>query len=83
MQIDVINVIAMNSPSCASRITRALRAVPGVDRAGVSLLRAEAVIEFDEALCTPEHLRKAVEAAGYGVEGGHRLRARARVSAHA
>lgn len=81
MQIDVINGIAMNTPGCASRVARALRAVPGVDQAGVSLLRAEALIEFDEALCSPELLRKAVEAAGYGVEGAHRARARA--SAHA
>lgn len=83
MQIDVIHIIAMNSPSCASRVTRMLRAVHGVDEVSVSLARAEAVVEFDEALCSPEQLRWAVQAAGYGVEGARRAQSRARVSANA
>jgi copper chaperone CopZ len=81
MQIDVIHVTAMSTPGRASRVARALRAVPGVGQAGVSLLRVDALIELDATLCSPELLRKAVEVAGYGVEGAHRARGRA--SAHA
>jgi copper chaperone len=83
MQIDVINVIAMNSPGCASRVTRMLRAIHGVDEARVSLVRAEAVIEFDESLCSPEQRRWAVQAAGYGVEGTRRAQTRGRAAADA
>jgi copper chaperone len=83
MQIEVINVIAMHSPGCGSRVSRVLRAIHGVDAARVSLERAEAVVEFDEALCSPEQLRWAVQAAGYGIEGARRLSPRGRAAADA
>ena len=80
MRIEVINVIAMHGPGCGSRVSRVLRAIHGVEDARVSLERAEAVIEFDEVECSPEQLRWAVQAAGYGIESARRPSPRGRAA---
>ena len=58
-------ISGMTCASCAGRVERALRKVPGVQSATVNLANEQARIEANDA--TLPALIEAVEAAGYGV----------------
>lgn len=58
----------LHCASCASIITRALRACAGVSDATVNLAASKARVRFDQTLATPAALAAAVRAAGYGAE---------------
>ncbi len=60
-----IKVQGMTCNHCVMRVTKALKAVPGVQDAQVDLKSAEAVITYDEAKTGKEKLSSAVVEAGY------------------
>ena len=65
-------VQGMGCAACVARVEGALKSAPGVCDASVSLASNSALVEFDNAVTTPEALRKAVQDAGYDLltEGG-------------
>ena len=67
MQTEILNIASMTCGGCASTVTRALVAVDGVHDVQVSLSEKKSVVQFDEIFTSPDKLKQAVEAAGYGV----------------
>jgi P-type Cu+ transporter len=64
MSLTELEIRGMTCASCAAHVTRALRAVPGVDDAAVNLATERATVQHGDALPT-RALIDAVEAAGY------------------
>jgi Cu+-exporting ATPase len=62
----VLPVSGMSCATCAGRVERALRALPGVE-ASVNLAGEQAEISYDPAELDPAALTEAVKRAGYGV----------------
>lgn len=60
-----IRVEGMSCGGCVRNVTGVLKALPGVERAAVSLEDAEARVAFDPAQVSVEQLRSAIEAAGF------------------
>lgn len=71
MQTEKFKVSGMTCGGCTSKVTHALKAVPGVSDVSVSLSASEASVHYDERLATPEQLKAAVKGAGYGVDATH------------
>lgn len=61
----VIKVQGMSCGGCRAAVEGALRKVPGVLSAAVSLEKAEAAVEYDEKKAAPAELRAAIENAGF------------------
>ena len=57
----------MTCGGCSSKVTRALKAVSGVDDVNVSLSEGEATVKYDERQTSLNQLKLAVKSAGYGV----------------
>ena len=68
MQTELLKVTGMTCGGCTSNVTRALKAIPGVNDVKVSLSAGEATVEYDERLTAPEQLKSAVKGAGFGVD---------------
>jgi Cu+-exporting ATPase len=60
-------IAGMTCQNCVRHVGEALRGVPGVRSAEVSLIERRAVVELDEATATREQLVDAVKSAGYEV----------------
>lgn len=60
-----IVVKGMTCDGCVSSVTRALKAVPGVQEVTVSLEREQAQVGFAHDKVSVEDLRRAVEEAGF------------------
>lgn len=60
-----IKIKGMSCAGCSAGAAAALKRVPGVTSAEVSLERGEAVVEYDEKKAAPGDLRAAVEKAGF------------------
>jgi len=60
-------VDGIHCAGCVSKIESALRTVPGVMEASVSLATGEAHVSFDPDRASLDELMKAVEGAGYSV----------------
>ncbi|HAN04938.1 MAG TPA: metal-binding protein [Elusimicrobia bacterium] len=60
-----IKISGMTCNGCRAGAENALKRVPGVLSAAVSLERGEAVVEYDEKTAAPSDLRAAVEKAGF------------------
>ena len=58
-------VADMSCAACAAKVDKVLNNVPGVSRAAVNFAAATALVEYDEAQCSPAALREAVRQAGY------------------
>ncbi len=67
METISINVQAMSCGGCVASVTRALKAVPGVDDVAVTLSPGVASVTFDPARTGAAALRTAIEDAGYDV----------------
>lgn len=67
MQTEVLKITGMTCGGCVSSVTKALKAVPGVSDAKVSLPTGEATVQFDPGVTSPDRLKSAVLQAGYGV----------------
>lgn len=68
MQFTQIKVTGMTCGGCSSNVTKAINAVDGVVNVMVSLSDANATVEYDEKLTSPERLKLAITDAGYGVD---------------
>lgn len=68
MQTELFKVTGMTCGGCTSKVTHALKAIPGVSDVKVSLSSGEATVQYDERLTSPEQLKSAVTGAGYGVD---------------
>jgi len=60
-----IKIAGMTCQGCRAGAEAALRRVPGVRSAEVSLERGEALVDYDEKTAAPETLRAAVVKAGF------------------
>lgn len=67
MQTEQLTVTGMTCGGCTNNVTKALTAVDGVSNVIVSLSGGNATVQYDEKITSPEHLKVAIEAAGYGV----------------
>ena len=61
----VLKVDGMSCQGCVKNVTGVLQALPGVTATQVSLEKAEAVIDFDEAKLSRDELKRAVDDAGF------------------
>src|SRR4051812_5838506 len=59
------SVNGMDCASCVGHVERAMKGVPGVRAANVSLARGRASVQFDPAQTTPEAIAAAATDAGY------------------
>jgi copper chaperone len=57
-------VSGMKCVNCKANVERALKALPGVVEAVVSLEDANVTVDYDEALVTPQQMKDAVEDLG-------------------
>jgi len=64
----IIKVKGMSCGGCRMSVENALKRVPGVVSADVSLERAEASVEFDESKAALKDLKAAVAKAGFSAE---------------
>jgi P-type Cu+ transporter len=60
-------VTGMHCAACAQTIEKALRKVPGVEKAGVNFATSKATVHFDPGVAHEDHLVTAIRAAGYDV----------------
>ena len=68
MRTEILKIAGMSCGGCVNVIESALKAVPGVSDAKVSLAPREAAVEFREGQTTHAKLQSAIEKAGYGVQ---------------
>jgi Cu+-exporting ATPase len=59
------SVAGMDCASCVAHVEKAMRGVPGVKSAQVSLARGRAIVRFDPAQATPENIAAAATGVGY------------------
>ncbi len=62
-----LGLTGMSCASCAAKIEKGLKAVPGVVKASVNFAAEKAAIEYDAARVGETDIRSAVTALGYGV----------------
>lgn len=67
MQIDLLKVTGMTCGGCASKVSKVLKAVPGVSDVTVTFSSGVAEVHYDEMLTSAGQLKAAVKEAGYGV----------------
>ena len=67
MATKTLKIQGMTCNHCVMRVSKALKAVPGVHDAKVDLQRAEASVTFDESKVALEKLSTAIVEAGYKV----------------
>lgn len=60
-------VKGMGCAACVARVEGAIKKVDGVQDCTVSLAANSARVDFNPCICTPESIRDAVQAAGYGL----------------
>jgi P-type Cu+ transporter len=63
-----VPVSGMTCAACTSRVQRALERTSGVQQASVNLMTNNAVVTFDDAAVTPEHLVQVIRDTGYEAE---------------
>ena len=69
MQTEILRVTGMTCGGCTGKVTRALKAIAGVDDVDVSLASGEATVRYDERQTSPDRIEAVVKGAGYGVAG--------------
>ncbi len=67
MQTELLKVTGMTCGGCTSNVATALKKIDGVIDVKVSLSDGEAKVRFDEERTSSEHLKSAVQHAGYGI----------------
>ena len=63
---EMFTITGMTCAACAGHVERAVKKLPGVQQAAVSLLAGSLTLDYDENLLTPADVIQAVEAGGYG-----------------
>jgi copper chaperone CopZ len=74
MQTELLKVTGMSCGGCASKVSKALHAVPGVADIKVSLSSGEVTVQFDEHRASPGELKSAVQGTGFGVDAPNAAR---------
>lgn len=64
---EVFPVTGMSCAACAARVGKILNSQAGVEEANVNLATSTVLVDYDDGVCTPENLRKALEENGYGM----------------
>jgi P-type Cu+ transporter len=67
MKTEELTVTGMTCASCSARVEKVVGKLAGVQVATVNLATEKLHLEYDEAVLPAEAVRKAVEAAGYGL----------------
>jgi copper chaperone len=67
MQIEHMNVSGMSCGGCVTRVTEALKALPGVSGVEAALSTGNVDVSYDERLTRPAQMHAAVEKSGYSV----------------
>jgi copper chaperone CopZ len=67
--VAILKIGGMHCPACSSRVTKALKELPGVLEAEVSLETNQAKVIYIPGEITPVAFQQAVIQAGYTVEG--------------
>ncbi len=67
MQIEHLTVSGMSCRGCVTRVTEALKALPGVGGVEVALSTGKVVVSYDERLTRPAQMNSAIEKSGYSV----------------
>jgi copper chaperone len=67
MKTELLKITGMTCGGCANTVTQALKAVNGVNNVKVLLSSGEAEVEFEDQFTTPDQLKSAVIASGYGI----------------
>jgi copper chaperone len=67
MQIEHLTVGGMSCGGCVTRVTAALRALPGVGGVEVALSTGKVDVSYDERLTQPAQMNSAIEKSGYSV----------------
>lgn len=65
MESATIKIVGMTCMGCVKSVTNVLQALPGVNRAQVSLERGEATVDYDAGKLDPAALKAAVAKAGF------------------
>jgi copper chaperone CopZ len=71
LAIATLTVGGMHCPACSARVIKALKALPGVQDAEVSLESRQAKVTYISGKLTPEVLQQAITDAGYTFEGAN------------
>ncbi len=67
--VATLTIGGMHCPACSARVVKALKALPGVQEAEVSLETRQATVKYISGEITPELLQQAITEAGYTYEG--------------
>jgi copper chaperone len=67
MQIEHLTVSGMSCGGCVTRVTDALKALPGVGGVEVALSTGKVDVSYDEHLTRPAQINSAIEKSGYKV----------------
>jgi copper chaperone len=67
MQIEHLTVGGMSCGGCVTRVTAALKALPGVAGVAVALSTGKVDVSYDEQLTWPAQMNSAIEKSGYSV----------------
>ena len=73
MLTEQLTVTGMTCGGCAGVVTKALKAVNGVNDVTVSLSDGKTTVQYDENLTFPERLKSAVINAGYGLDASNTI----------
>lgn len=68
MQTERLKITGMTCGGCTSKVTNALKTMPGVGDVKVSLSAGEASVQYDERVTSPDQMKSVVEGTGYGVD---------------
>jgi P-type Cu+ transporter len=68
MRTEELTVTGMTCASCSARVERVVGKLAGVSKATVNLATEKLHLEYDDGVLQADAVRKAVEAAGYGLQ---------------
>lgn len=69
MKTITLQIKGISCADCAGKVEKVLKAAIGVKDLKILSVAEKAVVTYDEALTTPDELRRSVESIGYKVEG--------------
>jgi copper chaperone CopZ len=69
--VATLTIGGMHCPACSARVVKALKAIPGVQEAEVSLETRQAKVTYVTGEITLELLQQAITEAGYTYEGAN------------
>lgn len=64
MEKKIFSVSGMKCVNCKANVEKALKALPGVTSASVSLENANVTVEYDNIVVSPEKMKEAIDNLG-------------------